>query len=109
MIREKLQTLEIGGRKEYYRSRIAKSSDMSFRLNECTDANVMQSLRKHCNGLSFDRNTVLSEFNLDSLDLIESLFELENCYGKTLSNAELASLVTVEDLVNVFCSSTTRS
>jgi len=61
---------------------------------------------QHCDGVAFDRKTALSELNLNSLDLIEGLFELENCYGKVLSNAELASLVTVEDLIKVFCSST---
>lgn len=81
---------------------------MSFRLDEYPDASVMQCLRKHCDGLSLDRKTVLRELDLDSLDLLESLFELENSYGKTLSNAELASLVTVEDLVKIFCSPTIR-
>jgi len=82
---------------------------MSFRLDKHPDTSVMQCLRKRCDGATFDRKTALSELNLDSLDLIESLFELENCYGKTLSNAELASLATVEDLVKVFCSPTIQS
>jgi len=82
---------------------------MSFRSDEYLDTSVMQCLSKHCDGVSFDRKTALSELDLDSLDLIESLFELENYYGKTLSNAELASLATVEDLVKVFCSPTIQS
>ncbi|MFT7470328.1 MAG: acyl carrier protein [Kiritimatiellia bacterium] len=81
---------------------------MIFRLDEYPEESVMQCLGKYCDGLSFDRKTELSELNLDSLDVIESLFELENCYGKTLSNAELASLVTVEDLVKAFSSPTVR-
>lgn len=79
---------------------------MSFPLDKYSDVGVMQCLRKHCDGANIDRKTALSELNLNSLDLIESLFELENRYGKTLSNAELASLATVEDLVAVFCSPT---
>lgn len=75
---------------------------MSVRLDECRLTSIMQCLRDHCDGATFDRETALSDLNLDSLDLIESLFELENIYGKTLSNAELASLVTVEDLVKAF-------
>ncbi len=98
--------LETDSKEEYCRSKIPKSSGMSFRLDKHPDTGVMQCLRKHCDGVAFDRKTALSELNLNSLDLIEGLFELENCYGKVLSNAELASLVTVEDLIKVFCSST---
>ena len=82
---------------------------MSLRLNEYPASCVMQCLRKHCDGAIFDGKTALSELNLDSLDLIESFFELENCYGKTLSNAELESLATVDDLVKAFCSPTIQS
>ena len=79
---------------------------MNFRIDEHLVTSVRQCLREHCDGAIFDRETILSELNLDSLDLLESLFELENHYGKTLSNAELASLATVKDLVKVFASST---
>ena len=82
---------------------------MNFRMDEYLVASVMQCLREHCDGAIFDRETTLSELNLDSLDLLESLFELETHYGKTLSNAELASLVTVEDLVKVFASSISQA
>lgn len=82
---------------------------MSSRVDEYPATNVMQCLREHCDGAIFDQKTALSDLNLDSLDLIESLFELENCYEKTLSNAELASLATVEDLVKAFCSPTIQS
>ena len=88
---------------------MAKSSDMGFRLDEYSATSVMQCLGKHCNGAIFDRRTALSELNLDSLDLMESLFELENCYEKTLSDAELASLETVEDVVKLFCLPTIQS
>ncbi|PCI75080.1 MAG: hypothetical protein COB20_13640 [SAR86 cluster bacterium] len=108
-IRENISALETDGIAEYYKSKIAKISNMSFLLNEQPATYVMQCLRRHCDGATVDRKTALSELNLDSLDLIESLFELENCYGKTLSNAELASLATVEDLVKAFCSSTIQS
>lgn len=64
--------------------------------------NVMQCLSKYCGGEVLSRGLALNELRLDSLDLIESLFELENYYGKSLSNAELASLVTVGDLVSAF-------
>ena len=79
---------------------------MNFRIDEHLVTSVRQCLREHCDGAIFDRETILSELNLDSLDLLESLFELETHYGKTLSNAELASLATVKDLVKVFASST---
>jgi acyl carrier protein len=82
---------------------------MRFRLDDYSSTSVMQCLGKHCEVATLDRKTVLSELDLDSLDLIESLFELENCYGKTLSNAELASLETVEDLVKIFCLPTIQS
>ncbi|MBL4572774.1 MAG: acyl carrier protein [Gammaproteobacteria bacterium] len=86
-----------------------KNSGMNFQANEYPATCVMQCLAKHCDGEIFDQKIALSELNLDSLDLMESLFELENHYGKTLSNAELASLVTVEDVVKAFCSSTIQS
>jgi len=82
---------------------------MSIRPTEDPVSGIVQCLGKHCDGLTFDRETCLSELNLDSLDLIESLFELENTYGITLTNSELASLVTVEDLVKVFCPPTIQS
>ena len=77
-------------------------------MNEESVTHVMRCIRKNCSGEILDRESLLSELKLDSLDLIESLFELENHYGKTLSNVELASLITVEDLVRVFCSSSTQ-
>lgn len=49
-----------------------------------------------------DRSTPLSVLVSDSLDLIEGLFELEQRFGKTLSNAELRSLETLGDLIAVF-------
>tara|TARA_B110000858_G_scaffold196515_1_gene255518 strand:+ start:24978 stop:25187 length:210 start_codon:yes stop_codon:yes gene_type:complete len=64
----------------------------------------MQCLRAHCDGRTFELETALSELDLDSLELMESLFELENLYGKTLSNAEIAALTTVEDIVKAFAS-----
>lgn len=75
---------------------------MSFRLGEYPTTCVMRCLSKHCGETTLDRRTLLKELKLDSLDLIESLFELEQHYGKTLSNAELAALVTVGDLIKAF-------
>ncbi|MBL4582041.1 MAG: acyl carrier protein [Gammaproteobacteria bacterium] len=86
-----------------------KNSGMSFEADKYPETCVMKCLAKHCDGKILDQKTALSELNLDSLDLMESLFELENYYGKTLSNAELASLATVEDVVKTFCSSTTQT
>jgi acyl carrier protein len=85
------------------------SSGMNFREGDYKDRNVMQCLRQYCEGVKLDRKTVLSELNLDSLDLIEGLFELENYYGKTLSNTELASLTTVGDLEKAFCTPANQS
>ena len=82
---------------------------MSFWQYEYPSTKVMQCLHKYGDEAIFDRKTALSELNLDSLDLIESLFELENHFGKTLSNEELASLATVEDIIKVFCSPTAQS
>lgn len=75
---------------------------MGFHLDNYPNTYVMQSLGKHCSETIFDQGMSLKELNLDSLDLIESLFELEQHYGKTLSNAELASLATVGDLIKIF-------
>ncbi len=76
---------------------------MSARVDEGPVTQLIQSLCKYNDGDNFSREMPLSDLNLDSLDLIESLFELENFYEKTLSHTELASLVTVEDLAKVFC------
>lgn len=77
---------------------------MTTRIVEEPVTHVMQCIRERCDEQNLDRDTVLSDLNLDSLDLIESLFELENYYGKTLSNAELAALAKVDDLVKAFSS-----
>ncbi len=49
-----------------------------------------------------DRSKPLSELDLGSLDLIEAIFELEQIYDKSLSNIELQSLSTIEDLILAF-------
>jgi len=77
--------------------------------NDRTGSYVFMCLRKHCRGTVPDANTSLSELNLDSLDLIEGIYELENHYGTTLSNAELAKLTTVADLLGAFSTPTKQS
>lgn len=82
---------------------------MSIRLGEYPTTCVMRCLSKHGGETIFDQKTPLRELNLDSLDLIESLFELEQHYGKTLSNAELMALATVGDLIKAFDPITTAT
>lgn len=52
--------------------------------------------------MPFDKSTALSALDMDSLEFIEGLFELERHFDRTLSNTELASLTTVEDLIQIF-------
>lgn len=85
-----------------------KKHDNHSRPEKYLVTDVMQCLHTHCDGRTLELETDLSELDLDSLELMESLFELENLYGKTLSNAELAALTTVEDIVKVFASPTTQ-
>lgn len=86
--------------------KIKKSKEiyMNTRVTEEPVTHIMQCLREHYAGDNLARESLLSDLNLDSLDLIEGLFELENCYGKTLSNTEIAALATVDDLVMAFSS-----
>lgn len=65
-------------------------------------ANIRRCLRRHCNLQIGDESRLLSDLRLDSLELIECVFELEQECGKTLNNAELAALLTVEDLLQAF-------
>lgn len=81
---------------------------MNIQQDDSPVTHVMRCLRKHCDGEYLDRETLLSDLHLGSLDLIESLFELENIYGKTLSNAELAALLTIGDLAKAFYTSPTE-
>lgn len=73
-------------------------------IHRTENASVWKCLRKHCDVQIGDESTLLSELHLDSLELIECLFELEQECGIALNNAELASLITVEDLLEVFTS-----
>lgn len=75
---------------------------MSLQVDANRASYILHCLSVNFEGVPLNAKTALSELNLDSLELIESLFELENHYGKTLSNAELASLTTVGDLARAF-------
>ena len=65
-------------------------------------ASVVRCLQKYYREDIPHSSTPISELRLDSLDLIEALFELEQIHDRTLSNLEIASLSTIEDLVRVF-------
>jgi acyl carrier protein len=75
---------------------------MNSQYREEPDSRVIAYLHKYCATTTVGASTLLCELQLDSLDLIECLFELEQYYGKTLSNAEVASLATIEDLIEAF-------
>jgi len=77
-------------------------SHMDISTDDNSDSFVFLCLSKRCGGHTPDRNTPLKDLDLNSLDLIEGIYELENHYGETLSNAELAKLNTVADLVRAF-------
>lgn len=59
-------------------------------------------MREHLGGETPRAHTRLSELQLDSLDLLELLFELEQHSGRTLDNRELAALRTVGDVMRYF-------
>lgn len=85
-----------------------KKPGEAFREDKQLVKDIMQCLCRQCDSRHFGLETALSELDLDSLKLMESLFELENLYGKALSNSELAALKTVEDIVKAFSSPTTQ-
>ncbi len=66
-----------------------------------TDHIIDRLQRRFQHGLP-DDSTALRELCLDSLELVEVLFDLEQHTGRTLSNLELSSLVTLGDLIRFF-------
>ncbi len=79
---------------------------MSLGDGESETADVTHLLHKHFPLGVPASTTALSELFTDSLELIEALFELEQHTGRTLSNTELSSLLTVADLTQFFGNST---
>lgn len=47
-------------------------------------------------------STPLNDLQVDSLELVETLFELEQHTGKIISNYELGCLITLGDLIQFF-------
>lgn len=78
---------------------------MNLSRKDNFSASIRRCLRRHCNLQISDESMLLSELQLDSLELIECIFELEQECGKALNNAELAALTTVADLFKAFNSS----
>lgn len=70
--------------------------------SDSSHASVNRCLQKYYREEIPPSSTPISELHLDSLDLIETLFELEQIHDKTLTNFEIASLCTIEDLVRLF-------
>lgn len=50
---------------------------------------------------SIDENSRLQDLGIDSLDVVEYLFEIEERYGVEFNPDEMANLTTINDLVNV--------
>ena len=71
-------------------------------LNRAAQAATLACLCSRFDGSVPSEATPLSELCLDSLELIEILFELERCSGLSLSNAELDELSNVGDLMRCF-------
>lgn len=82
---------------------------MSCRAMTDPRALIWEFLAAHCAEQLVDESKLLSELELDSLQLLECLFELEQRCGRTLTNRELAALTTVADLIEVFTSQPTQS
>jgi len=75
---------------------------MKYHSSDSPHASVNRCLQKYYGEEIPPSSTLISELCLDSLDLIETLFELEQIHDKTLTNFEIASLCTIEDLVRLF-------
>lgn len=48
-----------------------------------------------------DTSLPLVDFDIDSLDIVESIFELEQLYGKSLTSVEIQSITTIDDLLRI--------
>ena len=75
---------------------------MKNHSSDSSHASVNRCLQKYYGEEIPPSSTLISELCLDSLDLIETLFELEQIHDKSLTNFEIASLCTIEDLVRLF-------
>ena len=71
-------------------------------IDEAATVDVQGFLSMRFQGELPDEATALNDLHLDSLDLVETLFELEQHTGRTLSNLELSSLSTLGDLIRFF-------
>jgi len=71
-------------------------------IDEAATVDVQGFLSERFHGELPARTAELSDLHLDSLDLVETLFELEQHTGRTLSNLELSSLSTLGDLIQFF-------
>lgn len=49
-----------------------------------------------------DRNRPLAEMELDSLSILEVIYETEEYFGFQLSEVELRELTTIDDLIRAF-------
>ncbi len=78
------------------------SVQLTSASSDSASFHVSHHLQRHFRDRIPDSTTSLSELYPDSLELIESLFELEQQTGKTLSNLELKSLKTLGDLIRFF-------
>lgn len=63
---------------------------------------LLACIREYLGGEAPCAHTQLSDLPLDSLDLLELLFELEQHSGRTLGNRDLAALGTVGDVMRYF-------
>ncbi len=71
------------------------------RTVEDTVLAILQSyLPEHSQRTTLNRHSKLDDVALDSLDLIESVFELEQAFDVILDSATLEALQTVADLID---------
>ncbi|NQV71091.1 MAG: acyl carrier protein [Pseudohongiella sp.] len=49
-----------------------------------------------------DRSQALAELNLDSLSILEVIYELEEYFGFELTEPQLQELTTIDDLIRAF-------
>ncbi len=78
------------------------ANDTQSALSQATQSELRSYLRGQFRGSLPDEATLLSELDLESLELIEILFELEQRSGRILTNAEYAALSSVGELMGCF-------
>ena len=74
---------------------------MNNQKGEVTTPSALERIRDYSQNVATDNSTPLADLGLDSLELIEAVFELEQQQGRSLSNAELAALITVDDFARL--------